>query len=441
MSIGGYHSWAYQPEGIQRAVVPAWQHDLIKTVSESKATDGILAYGNGRSYGDSCLNRSGLLLDVRAINHIISFDIETGLLVAEPGITLAQILSVCVPKGWFLPVSPGTSQVTLGGAIANDVHGKNHHRDGTFGRFVSELDLLRSDGESHRCSALENADLFSATIGGLGLTGVITKASLQLISVKSSMMDTVVVPFHGLDEFIALSQSMKGDYQYTVAWLDCAADGDKFARGVFLAANHANSPSEPLSAGKMQSKRSVPFALPSWVLNRYSIKAFNEFYFYWQSRGAGKPLQQHFVPYFYPLDAIADWNRIYGSRGFYQYQFVVPVSEQEALEHILQLIVASGMGSFLAVLKEFGDITSPGMLSFPRPGLCLALDFSNRGNRTVKLINQIDGIVRQANGAAYPAKDRLMSAESFSQYFPKLDQFLQHTDPQFTSDFWKRVNG
>ncbi len=435
-----YRSWGHLPEIDQTARVPQWCSDTADLLDE-KPLRGTsrLPFGAGRSYGDSCLNSRGELIDTRSLNRFIRFDREHGVLCAEPGVSLSQILALIVPAGWFLPVSPGTSHATLGGAIANDVHGKNHHRDGTFGRFVKSLRLARSDGGVVTCSSEENSELFAATIGGLGLTGLVTQATIQLIPITSSDMDVQVRLFRGLDEFLALSEQFKAECRYTVAWLDCAASGTEFARGVFLAANHAQGGvKEAADAG---SKLGIPVALPNWTLNRWSVSAFNKLYFNRHRLLDGKRMRQHYQGFFYPLDAIHQWNRIYGSGGFYQYQFVVPLAARDALESILSRIVASGMGSFLAVLKQFGDITSPGMLSFPRPGLCLALDFANRGPRTETLLRELDDTVMAAGGAAYPAKDRLMRAEAFTRYFPRQAEFSAWVDPRFSSDFWRRVHG
>lgn len=435
MAITPYRSWGFTPAVPVVAHTPAWTDALFEG-------DGSwLPFGNGRSYGDSCFNSDGTLIDTRALDRFIDFDPITGLLTAEPGVMLATILKLIVPSGWFLAVTPGTSFVTLGGAIANDVHGKNHHCDGTFGRYVTRLSLLQSNGEATECSPTSNSDLYAATIGGLGLTGFIANATIQLIPIRSSYLDVRIDTFYGLKEFQTLSSDRATEHRYTVAWLDCAASGGDFARGVLLSANHADYP--PLSEEfiDLSPRHGVPFNLPPWLLNRYSVRAFNSLYFYRHRQMNGKSVRQHFKPFFYPLDAIDQWNRIYGARGFHQYQFVLPYDALEALEEILRRIVQSGLGSFLAVLKEFGDIQSPGLLSFPRSGFCLALDFAARGETTVRLIEAIDREVRDAGGAAYPAKDRLMNEESFKCYYPAWEEFSNFVDPRFQSDFWSRVNG
>jgi len=439
MSSQRYSAWGYKPPTKQLVKSPMWIDDVSTALGESVGqVHSSLPFGNGRSYGDSCLNSAGQLVDTKNLDRFISFDRESGLICVEPGISFAALLEVITPHGWFLPVSPGTSQVSVGGAIANDVHGKNHHCDGTFGRFVESLTLLRSTGEQLVCTKDTNTKLFQATIGGLGLTGVITSATIQLLKISSTDMDVRTDEFHGLEQFAQLSKQRKNDYRYTVAWIDCASDGDAFARGIFLSANHAAT--GELTARKKSTLLSIPFSLPSWLLNRYSIRLFNQFYFYRQRKNTGTTQTQHYHTYFYPLDSISNWNRIYGAGGFYQYQFVVPLSKMDVLEKILEKIVESGMGSFLAVLKEFGQLDSPGLLSFPREGYCLALDFANRGSRTERLIIELDKMVREAGGAAYPAKDRLMSNESFQSYFPELDSFKSQVDPHFSSDFWRRVS-
>lgn len=429
-----YRSWAYIPDINQKAVRPSWSDFKLDSSAES-----LLPFGNGRSYGDSCLNVEGTVVDSRSLNRFIDFNEETGVLKCEAGIIFADILSVIVPKKWFLPVTPGTKFVTLGGAIANDVHGKNHHADGTFGKHVVRFELMRSTGEKLICSADENEDLYNATIGGLGLTGFINWAEIQLLKISSPFIKVETTAFHGLEEFYALSESANKKHRYSVAWIDCASAGKNFARGLFMAGDHT-SYDKPAKAVQAEPKLSVPFNFPKIALNRYSVKAFNTLYFNKNSLMSSGTSYQHYDSFFYPLDGIGDWNRIYGKQGFYQYQFVVPFSEKAIMEKIINKIVESGLGSFLAVLKEFGEVTSPGMLSFPRPGICLALDFANRGKVTLELAEELDKLVMEAGGAVYPAKDIRMSSEAFQSYFPKLEEFKPFIDPKFSSDFWKRVN-
>ncbi len=398
-----------------------------------------LPYGLGRSYGDSCLNKDGLLVSSKQLNHFISFDQDSGFLEIEAGVTLQQILEFAVPRGWFLPVTPGTKYVTYGGAVGNDVHGKNHHSAGTFGCHTPYFYLLRSDQQVLKCSTTENADLYRATIGGLGLTGMILSGALQLKKITTPWMDVDSFRYKNFDEFCELSTKAADEYEYTVAWVDALAQGDKLGQGLFLAANHRHLPyssgQDPFAS--QNPKLAVPFEFPNIALNPLSIKAFNFLYLN-QQQQPYKQSVQHYNPYFYPLDGIGTWNRIYGRRGFYQYQCAVP-PEPEVMRQIMEIIAGSSSGSFLTVLKEFGDIISPGMLSFPMPGFTFALDFPNKGEQTLKLLNRLDAIVRDAGGRVYPAKDARMSPESFAAFYPEWQNFSQFIDPAFSSSLWRRV--
>jgi FAD/FMN-containing dehydrogenase len=395
----------------------------------------MLPYGNGRSYGDVCQNDGGHLLAARGLNRFIAFDPATGILDCEAGVLLSEIIDRVLPQGWFPPVTPGTRFVTVGGAIANDVHGKNHHRAGSFGNHVLEFDLLRSDGNLLRCSHDAHREWFVATIGGLGLTGLITRVRMQLRRVPGPWIRGESLRFRSLGEFFMLSAASDHDYEYTVAWIDCAATGRALGRGVFMRGNHA------YAVRRLPAERSlrVPLTPPLSLINGFSLRVFNRLYFH---RPAAHVVDAiwHYRPFFYPLDSILEWNRIYGPRGFFQYQCVVPTqAAEDALSEMLRRIAGSGMGSFLAVLKMFGDAPSAGMLSFPRPGVTLALDFANRGSRTLALLDSLDAITRRAGGAVYPAKDARMSAASFQQYYPAWKEFARYVDPRFSSSFWRRV--
>lgn len=426
-------SWGRYPQADQMVIAISDRHAAIPASAGS-----VLPHGNGRSYGDSCLNDGGALLHARPMNRFIAFDPQTGVLECEAGVLLSEILDLVVPQGWFLPVTPGTKFVTVGGAIANDVHGKNHHRAGTFGRHVLALELLRSEGSRRRCSLDEHPEWFAATIGGLGLTGLVTRATIQLRRVAGPWMSGEAHRFKDLDGFFRLSQASDRDYEYTVAWIDCASEGKALGRGIFTRANHA--PAHPDSRPKAPSLRlRVPVTPPISLINPLSLRAFNTLYYHRQ-RERVNHLTMHYEPHFYPLDGIGDWNRIYGPRGFMQYQCVVPPARSaDCIETLLKTIAASGEGSFLAVLKQFGDIPSPGMLSFPRPGATLALDFPNRGTRTLNLLDRLDDIVAGAGGAVYPAKDARMPGRHFKHYFPAWESFSRYIDPRFSSSFWRRV--
>lgn len=397
----------------------------------------MLPYGNGRSYGDSCLNLGGALLATRQLDHLIQFDPASGVLVCESGVLFDAILQLVVPQGWFLPVTPGTRFVTMGGAIANDVHGKNHHRNGTIGCHVREFELLRSSGERLRCSPGENAGLFAATIGGLGLTGMITWASVQLQRIASPWVHNETIRFGSLDEFFVLCAESDRDYAYTVAWIDCASRGGKLGRGLFMRGNHAPAASAPSA---YQSKvRRFPLVPPVSLVNSLSLKAFNQLYYHRQ-RLPRQHSVEHYQKFFYPLDGLLDWNKMYGPRGFYQYQCVIPLpAGQEATAALLRAISASGQGSFLAVLKLCGEQASPGLLSFPRSGVSLALDFPNCGARLHQLFGELDAIVSAAGGRLYPAKDGRMPGAMFRAGYPEWERFSTSIDPAFSSTFWRRV--
>jgi FAD/FMN-containing dehydrogenase len=432
VSTRAFYSWGRIAPVFARAAQAVWR-DALPAIEGER-----LAYGLGRSYGDSCLLGGGTMIETRGLDRLISFDSDTGLLAAEAGLSLDALLRFSVPRGWFLPVTPGTRYVTLGGAIANDIHGKNHHRAGTFGRHVKRLTLHRSDGRVLELSPEENPSLFAATIGGLGLTGLISVVILQLVPIQTAFIDAELIPFTSLPEFMALSAESEASHEHTVSWIDCAAGERHAGRGIFIRGNH--SPGESKERVPHQApKLSVPADFPEFCLNRHTVGAFNTLYYH-RIGGTRKTIRQHYSPFFHPLDAVNGWSRIYGKRGFYQYQCVVPFDGGlEAMTEMLRRIAASGQASFLAVLKTFGDLPSPGLLSFPRPGITLALDFANRGESTLALFRELDAIVRAAHGAWYPAKDARMSPEDFRASYPALDRFLPHLDPAFTSDFWKRM--
>jgi FAD/FMN-containing dehydrogenase len=412
---------------------------------DSCNTQTMLPYGNGRSYGDSNLNPGGALLRTRLLNRFISFDRATGLLTCESGVLLSEILQLCVPQGWFLPVTPGTQFVTVGGAIANDVHGKNHHTTGSFGNHLVCLELLRSDGSRRVCSDDENPEWFAATIGGLGLTGLITWAQLRLRTVANPYIDSESIRFHSLEEFFEISHACERNHEYTVSWIDCASSGKRLGRGLFNLGNHspvamdAAAVPSALDRTPAQRVRRVPITPPMSLINGLTLRAFNAAYFHSQ-RGDCLRMLQHYRPFFYPLDAVLEWNRVYGPRGFFQYQCVVPPDNSLAvIRELLTVIARSGMGSFLAVLKQFGTVASKGMMSFPMPGTTLALDFPNEGDRLHMLFDGLDGIVLSNGGRLYPAKDGRMGPGVFKAGYARWPEFKQYVDPRFSSGFWRRV--
>lgn len=396
-----------------------------------------LPFGNGKSYGDTCHNDMGALVPMRPAAKILGFEASSGILDAEPGVLLSEIIAFAAPHGFFLPVTPGTRFVTLGGAIANDVHGKNHHRKGTFGRHVESFELLRSDGVTRHCSRIENVDLFAATIGGMGLTGIIVSARLKLMRVGSLDIEEQITAFRSLDEFFALAEAADASNEYAVAWVDQLATGASAGRGVLITGNHRENRNYSVREG--QARLGVPFGLPLSVLNSISLKAFNTAYFLAKSRKS-EPHEMGYEGFFYPLDGVSNWNRLYGPKGLYQHQSVIPVEmARTVIPAMLEASRKAGQVSFLTVLKRFGDVSSPGLLSFPRPGYTLTVDFPNKGRQTLELLETLDQMTVEAGGRVNPYKDQRMSAATFKQGFPNWIELENQRDPAFCSNFWRRT--
>jgi FAD/FMN-containing dehydrogenase len=430
-------SWGRTVRRPQRIAHPAFRDEIGALIGGRSGGASCLAVGLRRSYGDSCLNSDGVLIETTRLDRLMSFDPASGILRAEAGASLAGILALAVPHGFFLPTTPGTRFVTLGGAVANDVHGKNHHLAGTFGRHVRAIGLLRGDGERVVLSPSERPELFAATIGGLGLTGIMEWVEIGLVRTPGAWLDVETLPFPSLDGFWDLARASVRTHEHTVAWIDCVASGAALGRGIFSRANWRAGADRAVHDER--GWRRVPFDAPSALLNAWTIGALNAAYFRLQKRKASIRAE-HYARFFYPLDAIADWNRLYGRPGLHQYQCVIPVpAQQDAVRALLREIVAAGEASFLAVLKTFGGLPSPGLLSFPREGATLALDFPNRGRSTLALMERLDAIVRDACGALYPAKDGRMSAVMFRSSYPNWERFGSFVDPAFGSDFWRRI--
>jgi FAD/FMN-containing dehydrogenase len=430
-------SWGRVVGQEKDSVTLHWRKDADRLVGIEPP---ILAYGLGRSYGDSCLINGGTLIRMHKLNKLRHFDPENGLLTCEAGLSLDDLLRFTVPRGWFIPVSPGTKFVTMGGAIANDVHGKNHHKRGTIGSHILEIELARCNGERILCSLQNEADLFKATIGGLGLTGIMLSCTIQLMRIESAWIDAELIKTSGLDEFFEIDRSSEADFEYTVSWIDCMAKGDRRGRGIFIRGNHAKGGSIQRDFVKQQGRKiEVPFDAPGWTLNPLSIKLFNQAYYHKQL-SKRKYVKQGFDPFFYPLDAVDGWNRLYGRQGLLQYQCILPVAKVDELRTLFDMIAKSGQGSFLAVLKRFGDIPSPGMLSFPFEGYTLSLDFRNIGQKARHLFDELDKVVLKAGGRLYPAKDLLMSPASFQKSYPNWQDFARYIDPKCQSMLWERVS-
>lgn len=412
-------------------------HDVEFVASSAWRPSGVgLAHGMGRSYGDVCLNPGGRLWMTRGMDHFVDFDETSGRLRCEAGVLLRDIQRLVIPRGWILPVTPGTQIVTVGGAIANDVHGKNHHVLGSFGDQVRRIWLARTDGQVIECGPDLMPDWFAATVGGLGLTGVIVQVEIQLRRVAGPWLDTENVPYANLEEFFQLADESEAGWEHTVSWIDCISGGG--GRGIFMRGNHADHPGRPQPKAKT---RTMPIVPPVSLVNELSLRPFNLMYFNLQKMKAGRSIA-HYEPFFYPLDNLLEWNRMYGPRGFYQYQSVVPrETGADAVAQMLRLISRSGNGSFLAVLKTFGDRQPIGMLSFPRPGVTLALDFPNKGESTLALFRELDAVVTEAGGRIYAAKDARMPREVFEAGYPRLQEFMAYRDPGISSGLSRRLMG
>lgn len=380
-----------------------------------KGGEGI-AHAMGRSYGDSALGRRVFL--TRRYHHILAFDAENGVVTCESGVSLADLIDAFLPRGWFLSVTPGTKLITVGGAIASDVHGKNHHAAGCFSNSVLEFDLMLADGSIVKCSPEENQELFLATCGGMGLTGVILQARLQLQRVKSANIRETVIRCRDLEAIFEAFEAYEST-PYSVAWIDCLAKGAHTGRSVLMAGAHAETGTRRLPA---RNQLSVPVDMPGFGLNRHSVGIFNRVYYsaqpdYVENRLV--PLE----PFFYPLDQIANWNRMYGRKGFTQYQLVLPKTESfTGLRKVLNAIAAAGMGSFLAVLKLCGP-ENGNFISFPMEGYSLALDFKIEP-RLFPFLETLDRIVLDHGGRLYLTKDVRMSKTVFREGYPRWKKFV-----------------
>jgi len=420
------------------AARPERMRDLRDAVLAPPAGRSLLAHGAGRSYGDVALNSQGAAVITRRLDRMLAFDAETGLLVSEPGVTFAELFRAFLPRGFAPPVSPGTGFATLGGAVANDVHGKNHHHAGSFGDHLAWVELLLADGRLVRASAEENAELFHATIGGIGLTGIVTALALRLVRVPSNALLVRRRRMGGLEDFLAAFEAAAGA-TYSVGWIDALADGASLGRGILETAEPIAEPIAP----RPPRPRRVPFDLPSWSLNRLTVRGFNELYWRRVPEG-GVERREAYERFLYPLDALLDWNRLYGRAGFHQFQCVVPFEGGAATLRRLLEAVAQGGGaaSPLAVLKALGG-AGRGLLSFPRPGWTLTLDMPARPDAPA-LHARLERITRDAGGRVYLAKDAMLSAEGFAAMYPDAARFRAiraQIDPQgrFSSDLARRV--
>jgi decaprenylphospho-beta-D-ribofuranose 2-oxidase len=412
-------NWGNYPVMESEVRTFSFDEQLVKLLEKS---DHVIPRGNGRCYGDASL--AGTTISTLHYNRILSFDHNAGVFECQSGLTLDRILEVIVPKGWFLPVTPGTKFITVGGAVGSDVHGKNHHVDGSFSNHIVEMDVMIADGKVITCSPIKNEDLFEATCGGMGLTGMITRVKFNLKKIETSYIKQKQIKASNLDDLLQLFEKYQ-HYTYSMAWIDCLTTGEHFGRGILIVGEHATV--QELNARQKKNplalpgkpKITFPFNLPSWVLNSFTVKAFNFLYY-------GKNLKKEinnivpYEPFFYPLDAILHWNRGYGKKGFVQYQFVLPLSAKKGLVEILKRISDEGLGSFLAVLKVFGKQRS--LISFPDEGYTLALDFPVRKG-LFEFLDELDAIVLNYGGRLYMSKDARMKPEVLLKGYPGLEKF------------------
>jgi FAD/FMN-containing dehydrogenase len=412
MEISGWGSYPNIDARLDEPVDPA---EIIASLRQLDGSGQVIARGAGRSYGDSGLAQHAV--SSRFLDNFIDFDAEQGLLSCASGVSLEEVLDVCVPRGWLLPVLPGTRFVTVGGAIASDVHGKNHHRDGCFSNFVETLTLLLASGEILTCSRDSNRPLFEATCGGMGLTGIILNAKLKLEKITSAYIEQQIFPAANLDAIFDLFEQ-RADDKYSVAWIDCLAKGSARGRSVLFTGEQAGH-------GGLESRQqfilTAPPVFPAAMINRISIGTFNRLYYRMQALGRS-PDTRHYQDYFFPLDWIRGWNRLYGKNGFVQYQFVVPQdAARETIDLVLAEISEQGKGSFLSVLKKMGP-ENANPLSFPLEGYTLALDFKVEES-LFPLLDRLDSMVVESGGRLYLTKDARMSKEIFSKSYPRLDEF------------------
>jgi decaprenylphospho-beta-D-ribofuranose 2-oxidase len=419
-TLSGWGRFPVEPAHVYRPEKRAELRELLA----SGAEPSYIARGLGRSYGDAALNAGGGVVRQTRLNRFLSFDPQTGILECEAGVSFAEIIRHFLPRGFFPPVTPGTQFVTVGGAIAADVHGKNHHRDGTLANFVTDLQLLTADGRVMHCSPSENADVFWATAGGMGLTGIILTARLRLRRVESAFLTVDYRRARCLDEALDVMAETDAGHQYSVAWVDCLATGASFGRSVVMQGDHAPAARLGKDPWKVRERRPVtlPLHLLAFALNKLSVAAFNALYCASHRHRAGQLVD--YQRFFYPLDAIRNWNRLYGRRGFVQYQVVFPPeTARSSLSLLLRRLAQAGYAPYLAVLKRFGD-RNQGLLSFPLKGITLALDIPVSCG-LVEVLSGCDSIVLDGGGRLYLAKDALMSGRTFSASYPRLEEFRQ----------------
>jgi decaprenylphospho-beta-D-ribofuranose 2-oxidase len=435
--------WGRYPRGVATVVCPEEIDEAIPP-----RAGRMIARGQGRSYGDAAMLDDGLVMLTEKLAAVNKLDEATGVLTAQAGATIAEVIDTFLPRGWFPAVVPGTKFVSLGGCVAADVHGKNHHRDSGFGAHVKEIEIVLADGSRRRCSPDENAELFWATVGGMGLTGILTEVSFQLIPVESSYLVVQHDQAKDLDASFKVLFDKAWDDHYTVAWIDCLAKGKNLGRGVLMRGHHAMRSDLSATArerpySKARRQRNLGFDFPSWTLNSVGMKAFNELYYRLQGRRQ-RPFVADYESFFFPLDRIGNWNRIYGKRGFIQYQCVLPVAQAyDGMRALLKALAAAGRSSFLSVLKRFGP-QGQGLLSFPFEGYTLTLDLPVNDDELFPFLDGLDATVLKHGGRVYLAKDARLAAEAFRAMYPRLTEWLRvkaAVDPEnrFDSDLARRL--
>lgn len=405
---------------------PKTNSEVLETSSYSEIKDLIykksklIARGNGRCYGDSSLQST--IISTLKLNKFLLFDKEKGILKAEAGVLLSEILDVIIPFGFFLPVTPGTKWITIGGAVASNIHGKNHHKEGAISNFIESFELITDESNVINCSRIENAEIFINTIGGMGLTGIITTVTIRLKRIETSYIKQKSIKVKNLTELLDYFEQYN-HYTYSVAWIDCLKKGGNMGRSILMLGEHAEKSDLPQKPKKLLTLHSnkqinIPIYLPNFSLNRFTIRLFNELYYNKQIAKETNTII-HYDKFFYPLDMLNNWNRIYGKNGFTQYQFVIPFERgREGLTKIMKEITESGCGSFLAVLKTFGKKDNfSSSLSFPDEGYTLALDFKI-STKVFYLLNRLDKIVLEYNGKLYLTKDARMSPQMFQKAYP-----------------------
>jgi len=437
--------WGGTSPSVATLLTAGGDADLVALVTDA-GRRGVLARGLGRSYGDAAQNGGGVVVDMTSRHRVLAVDTLTALVEVEAGISLDQLMRLLLPMGLFVPVSPGTRQVTVGGAVAADIHGKNHHVDGSFGAHVASMDLLCADGTIRTLTP--ESELFWATVGGMGLTGLVLRATLRMKKVESAYCLVDTDRCEDLDTLLARMAEGDHRYTYSVAWIDCLASGSSLGRSVLTRGWPAPLDELPrkLRADALSFRPKqlavAPPIFPSGMLNRASVAAFNETWYRKAPRERRGEVQS-IAAFFHPLDAVSGWNRIYGPKGFLQYQFVVPFGAEETLRRCIEMLSDAGQASFLAVLKRFGA-QGAGYLSFPTPGWTLALDIPLGAPILGGLLDRLDGEVIAAGGREYLAKDSRMSASQISPMYPRLDQWRairRAADPDgvFTSDLARRL--